>query len=86
MRTIPERAREQEREREREREREGERAREKLGSARQFAMGFRCTVLCKSHSVGLMCFMRECYLPAAAYNGIDLANAALYVLRRVRPR
>lgn len=31
-----------------------------------------------------MCFMRECYLPAAAYNGIDLA--ALYVLRRVRPR
>jgi len=33
-----------------------------------------------------MCFMRECYLPAAAYNGIDLANAALYVLRRVRPR
>lgn len=76
----------QERERERA-DRESERIRgegERLGSARQFAMGFRCTVLCKSHSVGLMCFMRECYLPAAAYNGIDLANAALYVLRRAR--
>jgi len=33
-----------------------------------------------------MCFMRECYLPAAAYNGIDLASGALYVVRRVRPR
>jgi len=33
-----------------------------------------------------MCFMRECYLPAAAYNGIDLASGALYVARRVRPR
>jgi len=33
-----------------------------------------------------MCFMRECYLPAAAYNGIDLASGALYAARRVRPR
>jgi len=81
------------REGERERGREGERERERnrgkeraRGSAQRGNLRWDFDALYSANPIAPVCFMRECYLPAAAYNGIDLANAALYVLRRVRPR